>query len=82
MIHTGAMFMFVTVFTVINLNIISASYVDNRKFSNDSYPGPFGYQALTFSETIGIVSTVTFLLNSWLADGLLVKCVRLSHSGF
>ena len=72
MIHTGAMFMFVTVFTVINLNIISTSYIDNRKFPNDPYPGPLGFQVLTYSETIGIVSTVMFLLNNWLADGLLV----------
>ena len=78
MIHTGAMFMFVTVFTVINLNIISTSYIDNRKFPNDPYPGPLGFQALTYSETIGIVSTVMFLLNNWLADGLLVKSVPAS----
>ena len=72
------MFMFVTVFTVINLNIISTSYIDNRKFPNDPYPGPLGFQVLTYSETIGIVSTVMFLLNNWLADGLLVKSVPAS----
>jgi len=71
-IHIGAMFTFVTVFTAINLNIISTSYIDNRKFPNDPYPGPLGYQVLAYSETSGIVSTVMFLLNSWLADGLLL----------
>ena len=78
MIHIGAMFMFVTVFTAINLNIISTSYIDNRKFPDDPYPGPLGYQVLTYSETSGIVSTVMFLLNNWLADGLLVKSVPTS----
>ena len=80
-IHIGAMFMFVTVFTAINLNIISNSNIDNRGFPDDPHPGPLGYQALTFSGTSGIVSTVMFLLNNWLADGLLVKSARLSRSG-
>jgi hypothetical protein len=71
--HTGVVFVFVTVFTAINLEILSTSYIDNRGFPNDSYPGPLRYLYLAFSETAGIVSTLTFLMNNWLADGLLVK---------
>jgi hypothetical protein len=74
-IHTVAMFLFVTVFTALNLDISSTAFVDNRAFSgiNGSTPGPIGYQYLSYSQPTGIISTVMFLLNNWLADGLLVS---------
>lgn len=75
-VHTVAISLFVTVFTAINLDILSGSYIDNRDVRGYvDTPGPLGYQAFTFSTPIGIVSTVTFLLNNLLVDGLLVRFV-------
>ena len=76
--HTLAMFVFVTVYATININLQSISYVDKRRFpgSGDTLPpGPLGYQFLTYSEPISLVSSVMFQLNQWLADGLLVSSV-------
>ena len=73
--HTMAMFSFVTVFTALNLNFLSISYIDNREFPgilNGVPPGPIGYQYYLYNNATGIISTVMFLLNNWLADGLLV----------
>ena len=81
--HTVAIFLFVTVFTAINLDFLSISYIDNRE-ANDSgieFPGPLGYQYTSYSTPSGIVSTVMFLLNNWFADGLLVSPVKLGHLG-
>ena len=78
MVHTMAMFSIVTIYTAVTLNIQSVSYVDNRGFPGvDGVlpPGPLGYQYLTHSKAIGVVPTVMFLLNNWLADGLLVSPV-------
>ena len=74
--YTTAMFSFVTVYTAISLHIQSISYIDNRGFSGNEdvgAPGPLGYQTLVFSEPINIVPNTMFLLNNWLADGLLVS---------
>ena len=71
--HTVAIFVFVTVFTAMNIDILSISYIDNREIRDVTEPpGPLGYQYLTYSTPIGIVSTVMFLLNNLLVDGLLV----------
>ena len=73
--HTMAMFSFVTVFTALNLNFLSISYIDNREFPgilNGVPPGPIGYQYYLYNNATGIISTMMFLLNNWLADGLLV----------
>lgn len=83
-VHTVSMFSFVTVYTAVNLNILSDSYVENREFpGTDSLsPGPSGYQAMVYSDAVGIVSTVMVLLNNWLADGLLASsCIKFSWSG-
>ena len=58
-----------------NLDIQSVSYIDNREFpGNDALPpGPLGYQYLIYSKAISIVPNLMFLLNNWLADGLLVS---------
>jgi ABC-type Fe3+ transport system permease subunit len=72
--HTVAIFLFVTVFTVVNLDILSLSYIDNREAHGDTVvPGPLGYQSLTYSMAVGIISTLMFLLNNLLVDGLLVR---------
>lgn len=74
--HTMAMFSLVTITTATNLDIQSVSYIDNREFvSGDDFlfPGPIGYQTLLTSKAISIVPDITFLLNTLLADGLLVS---------
>ena len=74
--HTVAIFLFVTVFTTINLDILSISYIDKRKIHGIiEPPGPLGFLYLTYSTVTGIVSTVMFLLNNLLVDGLLVRFV-------
>ena len=73
--YTVTTFSFVTIFTAMNLDIQSVSYIDNREFpGNDALPpGPLGYQYLIYSKAISIVPNLMFLLNNWLADGLLVS---------
>lgn len=73
-VHTGAMFSFVTIYTAINLAVQSISYIDNRDFTGapQSPPGPFGYQFYISPEAISIIPSVVFVMNNWLADGLLL----------
>lgn len=74
-IHTVAMFLFATVYTATNLDIQSISYVDHREFSgiDGVLPsGPLSYQLLILPSAVSVGSDVMFLLNSWLADGLLL----------
>lgn len=67
--HSTAMFTFVTIYTALNLDLQSVSYIDNR-----AYPtGPFGYQLFVSSDAINTVISLMFFLNQWLADGLLVS---------
>ena len=71
----AAMFAFVTIATAINLDLLSVCYVDNEAFPGIDgvvFPGPLGYQVLIYSKAISIVPSILFLLNTWLADGLLV----------
>lgn len=73
--HTTVMFSLATVFIAVELNILSISYIDNREFPGVDRvfpPGPLGYRSLIYSEPINLVPGIMFLLNSWLADGLLV----------
>jgi hypothetical protein len=76
-VHTSTMFSIATIFTGMTLDIQSISFVDSREFTGDTLlpPGPLGYQVLIYSEAIGIVPSVAFLLNQFLADGLLVCSV-------
>jgi hypothetical protein len=75
--HTTAMFLFVTVFTGMYLNLQSISFIDNREFPGNATlplpPGPLGYQHLIYNEPVSLVSRFMFMLNNWLADGLLVS---------
>ena len=75
--HTFFMFSFVTIYTATNLTFQSISYIDNREFPGGGglAPGPLGYQFSSYSMGISVVQTVVFLLNGWLADGLLVGSV-------
>lgn len=73
--HSVAMFAFVTVFTALNLDLQSISYIDNRDYPGDSFmfpPGPLGYQFLVYSKPISLVPTIMFHLNTCLVDGLLL----------
>jgi len=72
--YTAIMFSFATVYTAMNLNFQSVSFVDNRDFLGLGGPslGPLGYQALARSELSNLIPNLMFLLNCWLADGLFV----------
>lgn len=73
--HAVAMFLIVTIYTALTLNLQSISYIDNRGFPGDADTlphGPIGYQ---FLDSTDFVPNVMLLLNIWLADGLLVSCV-------
>ena len=74
--HTAAMFSFVTVYTAMYLNIQSICFIDNREYPGADGglpPGPFGYQQLIYNKAISFVAHIVFMLNTWLADGLLVS---------
>ena len=70
-----ATFSFVTIYTAMNLNLQSISYIDNREFpgNDQAPPGPLGYQWLIHNSGLSIVPNFMFMLNNWLADGLLVS---------
>jgi len=75
-IYTILMFSFVTIRTGMGLNLISISFVDNREFpgvGDRLPPGPIGYQLSAGPKATNIVPSLAFLLNNWLADGLLVS---------
>ena len=74
-VHTMAMFLFVTMYTAMTLHIQSVSFIDDSGFfgSDVLVPGPIGYQVLLFSRAINIVPAVIFFFNNWLADGLVVS---------
>ena len=89
--YTMVMFSFVTVYTGVSLHIQSISFIDNREFTYlGAQFGPLGYQSTIRRTVIGMFPTVMFVLNYWLADGLLVsflvwcrirspRCLILSH---
>ena len=74
--YTLALFSFVTVYTAMNLNIESVSYIDNRDFPGVKGmlpPGPLGYRSFIYSDALSITPNVMFFLNNWLADAFLVS---------
>ena len=76
MSYTVVMFLLVTAGTVMQLDVQSISYIDNREFpgvEGKISTGPDGYQGLIESEPITYVQNVVFTLNNWLAEGLLVS---------
>jgi hypothetical protein len=83
------MFSFVIVYTVTTLELQSISFIDNREFPGTGGvipSGPVGYQLSVYSDAIGIIPQAMYLLNTLLADGLLVStvsdsCTRVSNAG-
>ena len=73
--YTVAMFSVVTVQTAMNLNITSIAYIDNRGFPGTSElpPGPYGYESFIAAGALNVIPNVMFVLNDWLADGLMVS---------
>lgn len=72
--HVVLMFSLVTIYTAANLDLQSISYIDNREYPglNDGFPGPFNYEYLIYYKPISVISPVMFIMNYWLADGLLL----------
>ena len=72
--YTVVMFSLATVYTATRLNVQSISFIDNREFPGIglSPPGPLGYM-WSNSRTLCTVPNLMFLLNNWLADGLMVS---------
>lgn len=73
---TVVMFSLATVRTAMKLNFLSISYIDNREYPGVEgvyASGPLGYQATVFFEPINLIPYSAIPLNSWLADGLLVR---------
>ena len=68
--YTVAVFSVVTVFTTVNLYIQFSSFLDYRGFAEG---GPLGYQVFIGPAALRITPSLTFLLNGWLANGLLVS---------
>lgn len=74
--YTVVMFSTVTAVTGIQFNTHTLCYIDNREFpgvGNTLPPGPLGYESFIFSDVPIVVGNLLFLLNCWLADGLLVS---------
>ena len=74
--YAVAMFSFVTIYTAMNLHILSISFIDNREFPGAEghvHPGPYGYFISIYYKAISVVPNAAFCLNNWLADGLLVS---------
>ena len=72
--YTVLMFSLATVYTATNLNVQSVSFIDNREFPGVEGvlpPGPLGYLWFN-SRVLCTVPNLMFLLNNWLADGLMV----------
>ena len=77
-VHTVAMFSFVTIYDGLSFDLQSISSIDNREYPGYASaipPGPIGYQELLSSNVDNVVPNIMFLLNSWLADGLLVSSI-------
>jgi len=67
--YTVIMFSLVTVYMATRLHVISVSYIDNRNYPD----GPYSYLVDMSSGAVGLAYRITFRLNNWLADGLLVS---------
>ena len=74
--YTVVMFLVVTVQTAMGLDLNSIAYIDNRGFpgiGGELSPGPYGYKKFTVAGGLNVTSMVMFVLNDWLADGLMVS---------
>ena len=76
-VHTLAMFLLLTIPTVINLSEVPILYVDEREFPGGTGLLPRPVERGTFgSIATRIVLVVMPTLRDWLADGLLVRSVQ------
>ena len=75
-IHTAVMFTIVTISIGMGLNLQSMAYINDREFPGNEElpPGPTGYKMLIYAKAISLAPNITFYMNQWLADGLLVTC--------
>ena len=74
--YTVVMFSLATVLMATKGYILSISYIDNREFpgvEDETFPGPYGYQAAMTYTALSVVPRAAFRLNDWLADCLLVS---------
>ena len=73
-IHTVAMFSFLTIAAGISFDTQSTSYVDYRGFpgTRELPPGPVAYQYLVYLRPATVIDNAMVPFNQWLADGLLV----------
>lgn len=71
--HTVATFLSVTIHTAVTLDLQFISLPDPQEFPGDgvSLPKPTEYNLIIHS----VIPNVTFQLNHWLAEGLLVSSV-------
>ena len=77
-VHTVAMFSFVTVDVCMNLDIQSISSIDNREYpgTKPGVSGPYVYQLVPLlTAPINTVPEIMAYFNMWLAGGLLVSSV-------
>lgn len=72
-VHTVVMFSVVAIYTATTLDILSISKIDNRELLDTSPSGPPVCRYTTYYGPKLSVSIALFLLNTWLADGLLVS---------
>ena len=73
--YTVVMFSVATVLTGMDINVLSIAHIDNRDFPGVDglyLPGPYGYYESIYFKPINLIPTAAFVLNNWLADGLLV----------
>ena len=78
--YTVALFSFLTMPILIDMCYLSLEYVDNREFAvcEEYDPGPLGYDELLNTKPTATLHDVTFPMNQWLADGLLVGAISSS----
>jgi hypothetical protein len=77
-IHTVAMFSFLTTIFAICIIYLPTEYIDNREYPGvgENPPASLGYDSTLNNDAVATVYNVMFPLNQWLADGLLVGSSR------
>ena len=74
--YVTVMFSLLTALPVISSAVFSISYINNRRFAGVVGllpPGPVGYMSFISSTAISFLPDALAIMNSWLADGLLVS---------
>ena len=70
--YTVAIFLFLTIGSTIHRDILSVTYIDEREYG---VAGPFEYLHVfdLSRDAMSLVPALTFPINQWLVDGLLVS---------